>query len=170
MTQAAIQTKNLLLIPESRSSTEARIARMPPAAQVHLSPACLALLAKSAPVDPWIHGFSMQHRGTGEIVGTCAFKGPPDSRGVVEIAYNVLSGYEGKGYATEGAGALVNYALNDPQVRVVCAHTLRERNASTHVLTKCGFRFSGEVVDPDDGPVWRWEFPRPALPLDTFQC
>lgn len=39
------------------------------------------------------------------------------------------------------------------------AHTLPERNASTRVLEKCGFTLVGEVVDPDDGVVWRWERP-----------
>ena len=32
-----------------------------------------------------------------------------------------------------------------------------EANASTRVLTKCGFRHVGEVMDPEDGLVWRWE-------------
>jgi hypothetical protein len=25
------------------------------------------------------------------------------------------------------------------------------------VLRKNGFEFIGDVVEPDDGPVWRWE-------------
>jgi RimJ/RimL family protein N-acetyltransferase len=45
-------------------------------------------------------------------------------------------------------------------VRLVRAHTLPESNASTRVLTNCGFRKTAEVVDPDDGPVWRWELVR----------
>jgi RimJ/RimL family protein N-acetyltransferase len=35
--------------------------------------------------------------------------------------------------------------------------TFSEANASARVLTKCGFRPIGEVIDPEDGPVWRWE-------------
>jgi RimJ/RimL family protein N-acetyltransferase len=42
-------------------------------------------------------------------------------------------------------------------VQVVRAHTFAESNASARVLTKCGFHHAGEVIDPDDGPVWRWE-------------
>ena len=34
---------------------------------------------------------------------------------------------------------------------------LPEANASGRVLAKCGFRRVGEVIDPDDGVVWRWE-------------
>ena len=65
--------------------------------------------------------------------------------------------HEGKGYATEAAAALVQYAQADTKVRVVRAHTLPENNASGRVLTKCGFRRIGEVMDPEDGLVWRWE-------------
>ena len=35
-----------------------------------------------------------------------------------------------------------------------------EPNASTRVLLKNGFRHCGMVVDPEDGPVWRWELNR----------
>jgi ribosomal-protein-alanine N-acetyltransferase len=76
---------------------------------------------------------------------------------VVEIAYGVAKEHEGKGYASEAAEALVKYAFDKEEVRVVRAHTLPEPNASTRVLTKCGFRHVGEVVDPEDGLVWRWE-------------
>jgi ribosomal-protein-alanine N-acetyltransferase len=51
----------------------------------------------------------------------------------------------------------VDFALASGQVQLVRAHTLPEVNASTRVLLKCGFRHVGTVVDPDDGPVWRWE-------------
>ena len=111
----------------------------------------------SSPADPWIHGFMLVHRDTGGVVGRCGFKGPPDGDGMVEIAYGVNPEHEGKGYATEAAGALVSYAFGHREVRVVRAHTLPEWNASTRVLTKCGFRRVGEVVDPEDGLVWRWE-------------
>jgi len=65
--------------------------------------------------------------------------------------------YQGKGYATEAAQALVDYGFSDSRVRVVIAHTLPESNASGRVLTKCGFKHIGEVIDPEDGLVWRWE-------------
>ena len=38
------------------------------------------------------------------------------------------------------------------------ARQLPEANASTRVLAKSGFRKIGEVTDPEDGLVWRWEF------------
>jgi RimJ/RimL family protein N-acetyltransferase len=76
---------------------------------------------------------------------------------VVEIAYGVAPGYQGRGYATEAAEALVAYALGSGRVRTVRAHTLPKANPSTRVLEKCGFKCLGEVIDPEDGAVWRWE-------------
>jgi RimJ/RimL family protein N-acetyltransferase len=76
---------------------------------------------------------------------------------MVEIAYGIVPSFQGNGYATETAEALVAFAFARGDVRLVRAHTAPVENASTHVLTKCGFRCHGTVVDPDDGPVWRWE-------------
>jgi RimJ/RimL family protein N-acetyltransferase len=83
---------------------------------------------------------------------------------MVEIAYGIDPEHQGKGYATEAAAALVKFALDNGHVRVVRAHTLPEPNASTRVLTKCGFRRIGEVIEPDDGLVWRWEIIRSDNP------
>ena len=38
----------------------------------------------------------------------------------------------------------------------VIAHTLPERNASCAVLNRNGFTLESEIIDPEDGPVWRW--------------
>jgi RimJ/RimL family protein N-acetyltransferase len=152
-----METKNLRLIPQTREDARAYIDQMQPHERAAVSAAWLALLEGSGPADPWIHGFTMMHPDSGCIVGRCGFKGPPDADGVVEISYGVHPEQEGKGYATEAAGALVAYAFSHAQVRVVRAHTLPESNASTRVLTKCGFRRVGEVIEPEDGLVWRWE-------------
>jgi ribosomal-protein-alanine N-acetyltransferase len=125
-----------------------------------VSPAWLDALRKSTRADPWQHGFFIVDREQSCIVGTAGFKGPPDPDGVVEIAYGVAPEYQGRGYATEAANALVEFALADDAVTIVRAHTLPEANASTRVLTKNGFRHLGEVIDPEDGRVWRWELPR----------
>jgi [ribosomal protein S5]-alanine N-acetyltransferase len=117
----------------------------------------LAELRASREADPWRHGFFLILRETSEAIGTAGFKGPPDAVGMVEIAYGVAPGFEGQGSATEAAAALFAFALETPQVEIVRAHTLPVANASTRVLTKCGFLLVGEVVDPEDGLVWRWE-------------
>ena len=126
-------------------------------ARPQVSPQWLAGLRGASGPDPWRHGFFLVERARGEVIGTAGFKGPPDADGMVEIAYGVVPSVEGRGYATEAAGALVRFAARDPRVRVIRAHTLPEANASTRVLRKCGFLHIGPVNDPEDGLVWRWE-------------
>ena len=122
-----------------------------------VSPAWRDALRSATAPDPWTHGFAIVERGSGAMVGFASFKGPPDPEGAVEIAYGVTPAVEGRGYATEAATALVAFANADPRVRLVRAHTLPRAGASPRVLEKNGFAFVGEVVDPEDGPVWRWE-------------
>lgn len=88
-----------------------------------------------------------------QVVGICGYKGPPGPDGGVEIAYGTFPPYEGKGYATAAARELLIRA-RAPRVR---AHTLPEANASIRILSKLGFTLAGEVQDPEDGPLWRWE-------------
>ena len=116
------------------------------------------MLKGSPAPDPWTFGFLVLHIVDRLVIGSGGFKGPPGTDGVVEIAYGIAPDYRGRGFATEVAQALVAYALGDGRVRVICAHTLPEANASTRVLAKCGFRFVGEVTDPEDGLVWRWDY------------
>jgi RimJ/RimL family protein N-acetyltransferase len=122
-----------------------------------VSPTWLAALRNSSGPDPWRHGFFVVHRESRSVIGSAGFKGPPESTGIVEVAYGIVPGFQGRGYATEAAAALVAFAFASGQVRLVRAHTRPEANASTRVLLKCGFRHVGTVVDPEDGPVWRWE-------------
>jgi RimJ/RimL family protein N-acetyltransferase len=78
------------------------------------------------------------------------------------LYWAMFKDYQGQGYATEAAQALSSFAFTHEEVHLVRAHTLPEPNASTRVLTKCGFANIGEVMDPEDGPVWRWERQRGA--------
>ncbi len=104
-------------------------------------------------------GYFVVDEDTREVVGSCAFKGPPTDEGVVEIAYFTYPGSEGRGYATEMARKLVELASGSAEVRRIIAHTLPETNASTRVLQKVGMTFDREVMDPEDGLVWRWQIP-----------
>ena len=152
-----IQTTRLRLVPHTLDDVRAQIEGMSADERAQLSPDWLARVRTANHVDPWILGFALVDRATADVVGTCGFKGPPGTDGFVEIAYGVVRHHEGKGYATEAAEALVAYAFRTSSVRAVRAHTFSDTNASARVLTKCGFQLVGKVIDPDDGPVWRWE-------------
>ncbi|WP_425616328.1 GNAT family N-acetyltransferase [Anatilimnocola sp. NA78] len=94
---------------------------------------------------------------TNQIIGTCAYKEAPTAEGLIEIAYFTFPPFENRGHATTMATELTACALLSPEVNQVIAHTLPERNASCRALEKAGFRFVGDVIDQEDGPVWRWE-------------
>ena len=121
-----------------------------------VSPAFLDYLRSLDHSDPWLPGFGVVHRESGSVIGSAGFKGAPDASGMVEVGYGIVPAYEGRGYATEVTKMLVEWAFASGEVRVVRAHTLRETNASTRVLEKCGFAFEGEVEEPEDGRVWQW--------------
>lgn len=109
--------------------------------------------------DPLQWGYLVVHAGEHMVVGTTGFRKPPDEAGLVEIAYGIAPAFQGRGIATEAARKTIALALASGRVSKVIAHTLAEPNASTRVLTKCGFTHIGTVNDPEDGPVWRWELP-----------
>ena len=117
----------------------------------------LEQLRQTPQPDPWTVGFAVVERASGLVIGSAGFKGPPDAEGVVEAAYGIVPEFEGKGFATEALRGLVAFASRAHRVRVLRAHTLPTENASTRVLSKNSFHKLGEVIDPEDGPVWRWE-------------
>jgi ribosomal-protein-alanine N-acetyltransferase len=169
-----LETRNLRLIPYSpenvlslRESVEAfeRTSglRVVPSLRAFMvsddvSAQWLERVRSSPPeMNPWLHGFGVQHVADDCIIGGAGFVGPPDAAGVVEIAYGIVPEYQGRGYATEAARALVDFAFADERVRKLCAHTFAATNASTRVLAKCGFHYIGPVEHHEDGLVWRWE-------------
>src|SRR5256885_2295611 len=63
-----------------------------------VSPAWLAQLRASTTTDPWAHGFAVVDPESRSVIGSAGFKGPPDEEGVVEIAYGIVPGCQGRGY------------------------------------------------------------------------
>ena len=124
-----------------------------------LSPQWLERLRSATGPDPWVFGFAVIHHEDQRVIGAASFKGPPDDDGVVEIAYGIVPAYQGRGYATEAASALVTFAVERVDVCTIRAHTLPANDASMRVLAKAGFQLVGDVIDEEDGVVCRWERP-----------
>ena len=106
--------------------------------------------------DLWTLGFSILQRENEKIVGVCGFKGPPGADGIVEIAYGLFQNF-GTGLRDRSSCSAHRYNILRRSRSCCAAHTLSQTNASARVLTKCGFEAIGEVHDPEDGWVWRWE-------------
>lgn len=112
----------------------------------------ITLLASDPRPDPW---GSYVVEGDGAPVGVAAFKTAPAESGEVEIAYMTFPAYEGRGHATATIALLVDVAIAGGARPI--ALTLPEENASNKALRRNGFVYAGEVIDPEDGLVWRWE-------------
>lgn len=111
------------------------------------------LLARDPRPDPW-GSYVVEHDG--QPVGVAAFKAAPDPAGEVEIAYMTFPAFEGRGHATATIALLVALATRAGARPI--ALTLPEENASNRALRRNGFRHAGEMIDPEDGLVWRWEW------------
>jgi RimJ/RimL family protein N-acetyltransferase len=125
-----IPTAHLDLVLRTPAQVIAQIEAMSPADRAEVSPDWLARVRVAAEGDPWLTGFVVVERASGLAVGSCGFKGPPDADGVVEIAYSTGPAYRGRGYATEAARALAEFAFVDRRVRLVRAHTQQANGAS----------------------------------------
>jgi ribosomal-protein-alanine N-acetyltransferase len=112
----------------------------------------IELLARDPRPDPW---GSYVVELDGAPVGVAAFKAAPAESGEVEIAYMTFPAYEGRGHATAVIALLAEVAIAAGARPI--ALTLPEENASNKALRRNGFVFAGEVIDPEDGLVWRWE-------------
>ena len=121
------------------------------AAQAHL-------YDRTGATAPWI-GYLARDPASNMLVGTCSFVGPPKD-GEVEIAYFTFPGAEGRGWAQGMAAALTAMAFDAPEIDRVIAHTLQQEGASTRILRGLGYELVGDVIDPDEGPVWRWALGR----------
>ena len=117
--------------------------------------ATVALYDRVGFVPPWVGYLALR---AGDVVGTCAFKGPPVD-GQAEIAYFTLPGEEGTGVATAMAAHLIGIARTEDASVTLVAHTEPREGASTTVLAGLGFVCEGPVTHPEDGPVWRWRLP-----------
>jgi len=82
-------------------------------------------------------------------------KAPPLEDGEVEIGYGMAPAYQGRGLATQAARALTDEALAQGASRV-SAFTAPDNTASCRLLQRIGYVRDGEMIDPDDGLVWRW--------------
>jgi [ribosomal protein S5]-alanine N-acetyltransferase len=105
------------------------------------------------------------------LIGNAGFKGRP-ANGGCEIGYSLLSVYEGCGYATEAARALISWAFQHPAVNRVSAETLPELARSIRVMEKCGMQYIGAGKPEEGHTTLRYELSREVYrllyPIDRF--
>ena len=82
--------------------------------------------------------------GRRTLIGTLGAFTKADRPSECEIGYSILAPYEGRGFATEGVRALIDFLRGDERLSSVIAHTFPWIPASIRVMEKCGMVFDGE--------------------------
>jgi RimJ/RimL family protein N-acetyltransferase len=82
--------------------------------------------------------------GRRTLIGTLGAFTKAGRPGECEIGYSIAAPYEGRGFATEGVRALIEYLRGDERLSSVIAHTFPWIAASIRVMEKCGMVFDGE--------------------------
>jgi len=84
--------------------------------------------------------FPAFERATGEYIGWFHYRPLGGDRGVADLGYQLLRAAWNRGYATEGARALVRRGFRDLGVERVVGSALRANRASIRVMEKVGLR------------------------------
>lgn len=125
----------------------------PNADEVEMLPAAADAAARDPERIDWgPHLFVREEERT--LVGGAGLMGPPDA-GTVAVGYGIVPSEQRRGYATEGTGALIGWALAQPAVHRVSAECEAENVGSIGVLRKLGFHQL-----PAAGTLLRWELVR----------
>lgn len=93
------------------------------------------------------------------VVGHVGFHGPPDGRGMVEVAYSVDPAYRRRGYGRAMLGAALAWGRQDQRVAIVRATVGPENRASVATLAGFPFELVGEQWDEEDGRELVYELP-----------
>ena len=93
------------------------------------------------PHDVW----AIREKASGKVIGSIGLE--PDKRrenvNSREMGYSLAKESWGKGYMTEAARAVIDYAFEELDLVVLAICTGPENNRSQRVIEKCGFKFEG---------------------------
>ncbi|HET9723671.1 MAG TPA: GNAT family N-acetyltransferase [Actinomycetota bacterium] len=116
----------------------------------------------------WVQ-LSVLERESGRLVGDVGFSRATGEPGVVKIGYTVDPAFQGRGYATEGVGALVAYLFDTLGAEVVRAYANADNVPSTRVAEKVGLHLVERFERRYGHDVWhgvRYERRREEPPAD----
>lgn len=111
----------------------------------------------------WFNGLYDQHESVNwgivlqadnRLIGMCGNHAWDRENRLIEIGYNILPSYWGKGYATEATHANLQWSFDHMDLHRIQADCTVGNIASERVLLKCGFTVEG---------IWRescWEHGR----------
>jgi RimJ/RimL family protein N-acetyltransferase len=125
-------------------------------------------MAAREPGQPggWVQ-LTVVERDGGRLVGDVGLSPAEGEPGVVKIGYTIEPGSQGRGYATEAVGALIDYAFDVLRADVVRAYASAENLPSIRVAEKAGMRLMERIEYRHGDETWygvRYERPREDPP------
>ncbi len=72
------------------------------------------------------------------VIGDAGFKGEPNEAGEIEIGFGLIPEEQQKGYGYELACALMDWAAQQAEVKIIKADCLLDNIGSKKLLQKCG--------------------------------
>jgi RimJ/RimL family protein N-acetyltransferase len=91
--------------------------------------------------------FQVLMRDEDLVIGGIGFHAPPDDLGEVSIGFGIVPVARQRGFAREALAALLEWALQQPEVRTVHADTDLVNLASQRVLLAAGMRLAADEGD-----------------------
>ena len=148
-------------LPEDREgATRVLGAMLPDAWPQPDLPDVLPMQADTSPETECFGVWVMIKRNSRSVIGDIGFMGPPDEAGAIEVGYSVIPERRRRGYATEAARAIVDWALSQPSVQAVVADCDSDNVPSIRTLEGLGFQRTGQA---NTQIRWRYDT-RPTEP------
>ncbi len=94
------------------------------------------------------------------MVGHIGFHGSPEAVGRAEMGYTVLPNCRRRGYATEAARALMDWAAGEHRVHRFFVSIAPDNGSSLAMAARLGFRQVGKQIDEEDGLEYVFELAR----------
>ena len=113
-------------------------------------------LERAPQSEPWLVRAVIRREPTRAMIGHAGFHGQPGVNGkqdpdAVEVGYTIFEPHRGRGYATEAAQALIDWAAAEKGIGRFVASVSPSNDPSLAIVKKLGFVQTGEQWDEEDG-------------------
>ena len=107
-----------------------------------------------------IRVFAIERKSDKRLIGLMGYAPKAELNDEIEILYGIADPYQGAGYATEAARALIWYAFEDQGLDSLSAIVKPDNAASVRIIEKMGFVYGDTRLLPYDGKLTEFHYYR----------
>ena len=85
--------------------------------------------------------------GHEEVIGQVSAQESGEDITIRDVGWYMDPGYQGKGYATEAALAMIDYMFNAVEINAISSGAVKDNIASCRIFEKLGFNKIGEISE-----------------------